>query len=229
MFQKRREQKLVIKLSLYLLYLIIITILFIAAYNIYKDSNTIKSFNKVEKTSDYAYINISRMSNKFAYYKDKNIGIHYVMEIEDTNKWHTYLIAINEDNISKYQELIDYTNNKVKKAKPIKVYGYPIVISDELKNVSIKHINEFLPKENEVNINKDNYDDYLTNCYLDTTKSKKEDFNLLLFIVLFLILIMIFLMIYTLLENNIVVKQIDEYIEKNKSLIRKVLKKKRRK
>lgn len=220
---KRREQKLTIKITMCLLYIFIITILFVASYSIYKKSTSIISFNKVKKTNDYSYIKASKMSNKFALYKEKNISLHYVMEYENTGKWHVYIVAINEDKISKYQKLIDYTYNKTKEeVKPIKLYGYPILIDEELKEISLKHITEFLPKENEVVITKDNYNNYLTNCYLDTTKSKSEDFNPVLFITLLLILIMIFLMIYTISDNNIIVKTIDNRLEKHKRKYKKI-------
>ena len=223
MFKERREQKLAIKLLLCLLYLIVITILFVASYSIYKSNNNIISFNKVKKTNDYSYIKASYMSDKFAYYKESNIGIHYVKEIEETGKWHIYIVAINEDNISKYQKLIDYSNGKIKEeVKPIKLYGYPVLTNDKLKELTIKHINEVLPKENEVVINNDNYNYYLTNCYLDTTQVKSEDFNPILFISLLLILIMIFLMIYTFSDNNKIVKRIDHYIERYKKKIKRI-------
>ena len=53
---KRREQKLTIKITMCLLYIFIITILFVASYSIYKKSTSIISFNKVKKTNDYSYI-----------------------------------------------------------------------------------------------------------------------------------------------------------------------------
>ena len=44
------------------------------------------------------------MSEMFAYYEEENIGIHFVIEKEDTGVWHTYLIAINEDDYDEFME-----------------------------------------------------------------------------------------------------------------------------
>ena len=88
------ERRFTIRLCLILLYLILITILFVVSSSIYKNINKITPFRDVKSTTEYAEIDISKMSDKFAYYKENDIGIHYVTEIEDTGIWHTYLIAI---------------------------------------------------------------------------------------------------------------------------------------
>ena len=205
------------KILLCSLYFIIMTILFVAAYTVFKDKNSIKSFSKVDSTNNYSYINISRMSEKFAYYEKANIGIHFVIETEDTGKWHMYLIAINENQLYKYKDIINYTyNSKGKEPKRLKVYGYPTLITDQLKQMAIKHINDFLPKDNEVTITNENFEEYLSNCYLDTTISQKNNFSIVLFILLFLIFIMFCLTIYTISDNNRVVKRISKLIKKIK-------------
>ena len=163
------------------------------------------------------------MSDKIAYYKKKNIGIHYVIEYENTGKWHTYLIAINESTLEKYKKIIDYTYGKTKDIpQTITVYGYPVLIDNDLKAIAIKHINEFVPESNEVTITKDNFDKYLTNTYLDTTKEHIQKFNYLLFLTLLLILFMILLMIYTLFTNTKLVKSLDHSIERNKRRIKRI-------
>ena len=70
------ERKFTIKLFLVLLYLILITILFVVSFSIYKNTNKTTPFREVTSTNEYAQIEISKMSEKFAYYKDKDIGIH---------------------------------------------------------------------------------------------------------------------------------------------------------
>ena len=229
MNEERKEQKLVIKLFLSLLYFIIIGILIITSYSLYQNNNKIESFNKVKNTSEYSKINISEMSDKIAYYKDKNIGIHYVIEYEDTGKWHTYLVAINEKDISKYQSIIDYTYKKTNNIpEAITVYGYPVLINDELKKIAIKHINDFIPESNEVVITEANFNDYLTNTYLDTTKERTNSFDFTLFLLLLLTIFMIFLMIYTLCNNTKLVKSIDRYIERRKRKLKRIKKKLRK-
>ena len=110
--KKQKENRLVIKMILCSLYLIVITILLVCSYKLYKEKEEIKSFQEVESIDDYTYIDIYKMSEKFAYFKDTNIGIHFVIEKENTGKWHTYLIAINEDEIEKYRMILDYTYKK---------------------------------------------------------------------------------------------------------------------
>ena len=45
------------------------------------------------------------MSEKFAYYEEENIGIHFVIETEETGEWRTYLIAINESDYDRYKDI----------------------------------------------------------------------------------------------------------------------------
>ena len=224
------ERKFTIKLFLVLLYLILITILFVVSFSIYKNTNKTTPFREVTSTNEYAQIEISKMSDKFAYYKDKDIGIHYVTETEDTGIWHTYLIAIKESEISKYQDLIDYSYGKTNVApERIIVKGYPVEINEELKELSIKHLNEFLPTYNEVQITNENYNDYLTNCYLDTTISKENKVSFGLVLTLILLLIILILLIYTIKENNKIVTGIDRKIEKHKRKIIRIKNKFKRK
>ena len=135
------EKRFAIKMFMCLVYLIIITILFVCSYRIFEQKKNIVSWSNVETVEDYTYITINKMSEKFAYYQDTNIGIHFVIEKEDTGLWHTYLIAINENDYNKYKAIIDYTYERTTEIpEPIKVYGYPVITNNELKNLAIKNI-----------------------------------------------------------------------------------------
>ena len=170
------------------------------------------------------------MSEKFAYYKESNIGIHFVIETEETGQWHTYLIAINEEEYEKYKEIIDYTYARSEKVpQPIKVYGYPVITTDEIKNLAIKNIQNFVPAENEIKITPENYENYLTNSYLDTTKERKEEFSVTLLICLFLLVAAIILFIMTLFNRDKVVDNIDKKIEKQTKKITKKYKNRKNK
>lgn len=198
-----KEKNIMIKLFLCSVYLIIITILIVGSYHMFQNKEKEVYFSESESVSDYSYINIYKMSEKFAYYKKSNIGIHYVIDKEETGLWHTYLIAINEDNYDKYKEIIDYSYNRTdKEPKPIKVYGYPVIVSKKLKELTISNIDKFIPKDNEIKITKDNYDEYLTNSYLDTTIDKKDTFNIALCASLITILILIVLFFITLFDKG---------------------------
>ena len=204
--KEKTEKKLTIKLILCIVYLIVITILFVCSYQLFQSKYSAKPWGEVESVDEYSYINVSRMSEKFAYYEKENIGIHFVIEKESTGVWHTYLIAIDENDYDKYKEIIDYTYERTKEEpKPLKVYGYPEIIKSDLKSLAIKNIVNFVPAENEVTITEDNFETYLTNSYLDTTKEKQDYFSIILFITLILLFIMIALFLFTVFDKNKVI------------------------
>lgn len=213
--KKINESRLAIKMFMCLIYLIVMTILFVGSYRLFEEKNNIVSWSDVENVEDYTYMTIYRMSEKFAYYEEANVGIHFIIEKEDTGQWHTYLIAINEDDYNDYKKIIDYSYERTDvEPKPKKVYGYPVIVNDELKQLAIKNIPNFVPAENEVQITEDNYDTYLTNSYLDTTRSKENRFSILLFSSLLLLLIVFVLLIATLFNKDRIVDKVDNTIDK---------------
>lgn len=231
---KRYEKRLAIKMLVCLVYLIVITILLVCTYKLHTEKKEILPWEQVVSTDEYTYIEISKMSEKFAYYETENIGIHFVIEEEDTGEWHTYLIAIDETKYDKYKNIIDYTYERTTtKPETIKVYGYPVIIDEKLKQMAINNIINFIPAENEVRITAENFEDYLTNSYLDTTKEKKEEFNTLLCIMLLLLFVMVGLLLFTIFDRDKIVDNIDEKIEKvtikKKKLRLKILKKYKKK
>ena len=177
------EKRFAIKIILCSAYLIVITILSVCSYKIYTEKQAVKSWSEVSSPEEYAYIKVSKMSEKFAYYSTSKKSIHFVIEQEETGAWYTYLIAIKDSDYSKFEDIIDYTYERTDKVpKPVKVYGYPVVINDELKQLAIKNIVNFLPVENEIVITEENFNEYLTNSYLDTTIEREEDFSSILFV-----------------------------------------------
>lgn len=189
------------KILLCILYLFVIGVLVYSAYSIFKDEDKIVSWKDVEKTSQYAYIEITQMSEAFAQINNKQI--HFVMEKESTGAWHTYLIAINKDDYNKYKDIIDFTYERTKKSpKTIKVYGYPRKIPTSIKKLAIKNITNFVPIENQVVINEKNFDKYLTNTYLDTTIEKTHTFNYYVLILLIMSFIIFIVIIYTIVEKD---------------------------
>ena len=169
------------KTILSIIYLIAIAILGFSAYKVFQNEKRIKSWEDVKNVDEYSYIEKSKESFS-----------------PDIKAWHTYLIAINESEYNKYKDIIDYTYNRTtKEVKPIKVYGYPVIINDELKELAIKNFPNFVPKENQVKITDENFEEYLTNSYLDTTLQRVDKFNPLLFLLLLLIFVSFGLLIYT--------------------------------
>ena len=231
--KKINESRLAIKMIMCLVYLVVMTILSVCAYRIFEDKNNIVAWSDVENVEDYTYMTIHRMSEKFAYYEEADIGIHFIIEKEDTGEWHTYLIAINEDDYNDYKKIIDYSYERTdKEPRPKKVYGYPVIVSEELKELAIKNIENFVPAENEVKITEENYETYLTNSYLDTTRSREDHFSILLFVTLLLLLIVIILFIATLFNKDRIVDKVDntldEGIDRARFMFEKQKKKKKK-
>lgn len=223
--KKINEKRLIIKMFICLVYLIIITILFVCSYQIFKEKNNVLPWQEVENVEDRTYIDIYKMSEKFAYYKESNIGLHFIIEKESTGLWHTFIIAINEGDYAKYKDVIDYTYERTTKIpEPIRVYGYPVIVNEEIKTLAIKNLPNFIPAENEVKITTDNYETYLTNSYLDTTRGEKDKFSFILFVSLLLLFTVIALLIITIFDKDKIVDNIDEKLEQEIKKHKKVLK-----
>lgn len=230
MKKKRNKSKFAIKLLMCLVYIGIAYILFKCSYAMFQEKNKIIPWSEVEKTEDYSYITINKMSEKFAYFKEDNIGIHFVIENEEDGQWHTYLIAIDENTYDDYKQIIDYSYERTDiKPDPIKVYGYPRITSPELRNMAIKNITNFLPAENEVVITEENYEAYLTNSYLDTTRERVEKFNIMLFILLLLMFMVIALLITTILGRDRIVDKVDKHLDEEIDRARVMLQRNRNK
>ena len=81
--RKYNNKRLTIKLLLSLVYIIIITVLFVCAYKLYEEKTSIKKWDEVESVEDYTYIKVNKMSEMFAFYEEANIGFHFVIEKEE--------------------------------------------------------------------------------------------------------------------------------------------------
>lgn len=220
--KKIDEKRLTIKLILCISYLMIITILLVCSYKLYKENQEIKPWEEVDSVDEYTYMTIYKMSEKFAYYKEADVGIHFIIEKETTGQWHTYLIAIKEKDYDKYKEIIDYTYERIEKQpEPIKVYGYPVNIDKELKELAIKNIENFVPASNEIKITDENYETYLTNSYLDTTKEQVNKVDSIYLITLILLTIVIILFIMTIFDKDKIVDNIEVKMVKKTSKKRK--------
>ena len=215
--KKKIEKKLISKMILSIIYLIVITILFVCSYSVFKQKQDIVPWDEVENTSQYSYINVSKMSEKFAYFEDTKKEIHFVIEEEETGAWHTYLIAINESDYDKFKSIIDYTYERTdKKPKVKKVYGYPVIINDELKKLAIENIKNFIPADNEVVITEENFTNYLTNSYLDITIERQDNFDMILFVLLLLLGIMVIVFVVTIFSKETIIENVDKQIKKKK-------------
>ena len=73
-------------------------------------------------------------------------------------------------------------------------------------SIAIKNIEKFIPAQNETKITKENYETYLTNSYLDTTKNKNRNINLIFILIIILLFSFIGLFILTIFEKEKVKK-----------------------
>ena len=210
----KKKFRLAIKIILCLVYLAIIFILSLCAFKLFEKDQEIIKWKNVETTKQYSYIEISEMSEAFAEIKNENKQIHYVIEKEETGQWHTYLIAISKDDYNKYKKIIDYTYERTPEIpKTIKVYGYPKAITKNIKDLAIKNIKNFVPIENEVVLTDDNFEEYLTNTYLDTTLKQVHETNYIVVTLLVMALVLVVLVIFTILDKDKIVDEVDHIIE----------------
>ncbi len=211
---KKKERHLFVKFLFLIICLIVITILGFCSLKIFQQKEKIVSWEEVEETDEYTYIEVSKMSEAFASYDNDKKEIHFVIEKEDTGLWHTYLIAIDKKETEKFRQIIDYSYEKTTEVpKPIKVYGYPVIMDDHLKEIAIKNIKNFVPSENEIEITKENFDTYLTNSFLDTTIKRKDKFDFILFVLLLTLAIMILLFLFTIFDRFRLLDQVEEKLE----------------
>ena len=215
------KKRTIIKISICIVYILVIFILGFCSFRIFVNDNKPGRMMNASVTTDYTYLDVSEMSKAFAFSKDKTKQFHFVVEKEKNGTGHTYLIAIKKKDEIKYQKIIDYTYEFTKEVpKSIRVYGYPIVVNSKIKDLAVKQIKNFLPSDNKVEITSTNYEEYLTNAYLDTTIKKVHKFNYTMLILLLMIVILIILLLTTLFDKDKIVdevnKKIDEDNKKNK-------------
>lgn len=203
-----------IKTSLCLIYLVVASILAYCAFHLYMEQIKPIKWEEAQDTKDYTYIDVDKMSEKFATI-DKEKNIHFMIdEDKKTGLWHIYLLAINEKDYSKYKKIIDYSYGRRKKQpKSVRVYGYPMVISKDLKELTIKNYKNFVSFENQVELNLDNFNEYLTNAYLDSTKKEEHQFNWIVVILMILELVLIVLIVVTILDKDRIVDEVDRIVE----------------
>ena len=203
-----------IKMSMCLIYLVVACILSYCAFRLYTEEVKPVKWENASNTKDYTYIDIDKMSEKFASI-DKKKDIHFIIDEEkNSGLWHIYLLAIDKKEYKKYKKIIDYSYNRTdKKPKSVRVYGYPTATSKELKELTIKNYKNFVSFENEVELTLENFDIYLTNTYLDSTKEKQKNFNWIVVILMVLDLILLVLIVVTILDKDKIVDEVDKLVE----------------
>lgn len=209
----KKKLRLYTKIFFCIVYLLVMGILFFSAYKLYMNDKKEVAWDKVISTTNKTSLTISKMSEAFA--KIDNKQIHFVI-VEDKNKvYRSYLIAISKKNYKKYKPIIDYSYERTKeKQKPLIVKGYPQIISNKLKELTLKNYKNFLPNDNKVKLNEKNFDKYMTNTYLDTTIKKVEKTNYIVITLLVLIVLLFILLLLTLIDRDMIVNKASKALEK---------------
>jgi len=192
--KKQRRKTIAVKIFACLMYLVIIGVLGMCSYYFYKQKQVILPWKKIEDVEEYTYLEITRMSEKFAYYEETNEGFHFIID-ENQFPDHVYIISINENQYETYKAIIDYTYERTEKVPDkIKVYGYSTKVDEEIKNSANKNIANFIPAEKKTQKEDENYESYLPTMYLDVTDERKPEFSIPL-CVSFLLLITVFILL----------------------------------
>lgn len=222
----KKKLRLYTKIFFCIVYLLVMGILFFSAYKLYMSDKKEVAWDKVISTTNKTSLTISKMSEAFA--KIDNKQIHFVI-VEDKNKvYRSYLIAISKKDYKKYKPIIDYSYERTKeKQKPLIVKGYPQIISNKLKELTLKNYKNFLPNDNKVKLNEKNFDKYMTNTYLDTTIKKVEKTNYIVITLLVLIVLLFILLLLTLIDRDMIVNKASKALEKEQKKKKKKEKKKK--
>ncbi len=224
--KKNKPFRFLIKMTLCLIYLVVAFILLYCAFSLYRDDKKPVEWENATNIHDYTYVDIDKMSEKFASVGNKK-DIHFIIDEEEkTGAWHVYLLAISKDDYKKYKKIIDYSYGRVQEVPDsVRVYGYPAIIGRNLKELTIKNYKNFVSFENQVELTLENFNEYLTNTYLDSTKKEEENFNWIVVILMVLVLVLLVLIMVTILDKDRLVDEVDRLVEIEEKKIRKKKKK----
>ena len=170
--KKLKLKKSIINNIVIIVLLVVMLIHFSFAVYIYNINYEVDYYKAGSK--EYSYITINRVSDTFAKINTKELHL-----AEDKNN--IYIIAI--DSSDKKWKNIIYKDN----TKSLKVYVMPIKSSKKIKLLAEKNITKFISYDKKV----DDYDNILTNYYLDTTVKKYHKFNYVVSILFLLSLVII--------------------------------------
>ena len=193
----KKSFRLSVKVVFCTIYLIVVFILAYCAFYLYQEQRQPTPWERVRSTQDYTYIDIDKMSEKFARVDDDK-NVHFIIDEEKKGSLHIYLLVIDKSDYAKYKKIIDY--------------------SYDLKELTIKNYKKFVSLENKVELSHENFDEYLTDTYLDTTKEVTYNFNWIVVVLLALDAVLIFLVIITILDKDRLVDEVVELEEKRRSL-----------
>jgi hypothetical protein len=121
------------------------------------------------RVNEYATLDVQYLTEPFASKDD--IECSFAMD-KDNNM---YIIVLNEDDLKRLQQIKDYTySDDEDKQMPesVQIFGRTQEIPLDLKKLAIESYNEIY---NEQIINEDNFNEHLSNVYLNTKLSPRDD------------------------------------------------------
>ena len=209
---KRNKKRIIIKLTLSIIYIMVICILMFSAFRIHEEETETLHWSEVSSIDEYAYLTIGEMSKPFAEIEDKSI--HFVIENKEDETWRISLIAIDQEDSAKFEKIIDYSYERLEeRPDPVRVYGYPVAISQSLRELAIENIIYFIPYERRFELNEDNFEEYFSNVYLDTTIEEKEELNPIISLLVAMTIILVLLLIFTIFNKDRLVDEVDNFLE----------------
>lgn len=173
------------KYNYYLLITVLVFImLLLLLFIIYKENENkeAKTLYKVYKENMYCKTELQLVSDSFAI--DDMKKYYFAMDTKD----YIHIVALDKDEQYKLQSLIDYTYSEDENAKqpePIEIKGVTKTIEYDLKEIAIESYAEIF---GENIIDKNNFEDYVSGVYLDTTVDSiftQDVFNYIFLITIF--------------------------------------------
>lgn len=214
--RKRNGYRTLIKLVVCVIHIVVIMILGFCSFRVYKSGDKPIHLSNVEKDTQYSYLDVFEMSKKITNIgKDKQL--HFVIEKTENDKWYTYLVAIEKKDENKFKDMIAYTEQETDKVpEKIRLYGYPVKINDEIKKETIKKSSDFLGSSKEKsNLSSENFEQYLTSYYLDSTVAQHHEFNYIMLILALMIVVLLITLILVIFDRDKLVDEVDKITEES--------------
>ena len=126
----------------------------------------------LEHAGAYSYLDIQYLSYPIASYVSNED--HQICLAEDMEGY-PYIVCLDETQLESYQELLDYTyGDSGEDPGLLRLYGYPQVIQEELKDYIVEYGNQFWDSSF---LTRENVSEYFGSYFLDTTQTEAEQRN----------------------------------------------------
>ncbi len=135
-------------------------------------------FDPFNEEMEYGQITPIFMSEEFAMNNDESIYYCFLLD----EQYYPYIVAVNADDMDKFEDIIEYTYYDVEEPESITLTGKSVEIDSDLIGFAVDEYNVFMGTDN---VNKDNIGDQLGYYYLDTTEQPHIDYSATIGIMVF--------------------------------------------